>query len=303
MAKLVLTMLQGLPGSGKTDLAKRIAKASGAVIVEKDEIRRVLKTQGWVWSNKNEDEVLKIRDGQIRQALEQGVSVVSADCNFGKHPARLEAIAKEYKAEFLKMVVPTPVDECIRRDSLRPDDTKVGAKVIQDMYDRYLKPKGEMGWKPPEMVKVREDLGGKELKENLMPAVIVDLDGTACLHNGRSPYDTAQCYKDLPNPMVREVVTLLARSKFYQVIYCSGRDDAFHEMSLTWLEKNNFPQGPLFMRKTGDKRNDAIVKTEIYNNRIKEFYDVRLCIDDRERVVKAWRGLGLICWQVADGAF
>jgi hypothetical protein len=60
---------------------------------------------------------------------------------------------------------------------------------------------------------------------------------------------------------------------------------------------------PLFMRGDDDYRPDEIVKRELYEENVLGNYDVVGVIDDRSKVVKMWRELGLTCLQVAEGAF
>ena len=59
----------------------------------------------------------------------------------------------------------------------------------------------------------------------------------------------------------------------------------------------------LYMRKDGDYRPDCIVKREIYEQEIKDKYDVVGVFEDRDSCVKMWRALGLTCFQVADGSY
>lgn len=56
------------------------------------------------------------------------------------------------------------------------------------------------------------------------------------------------------------------------------------------------------MRKADDNRNDAIVKREILEELVKEYYIVA-ALDDRDRVVKMLRESGIKCLQVAYGNF
>jgi len=56
------------------------------------------------------------------------------------------------------------------------------------------------------------------------------------------------------------------------------------------------------MRKAGDNRKDSIVKYEILQELIKEYY-IEYVFDDRDQVVKMWREAGLRCLQVAPGNF
>lgn len=128
--------------------------------------------------------------------------------------------------------------------------------------------------------------------------VIVDIDGTVALKGNRSPYDYENVDKDKPNLPIVELVQYLAEE--YTIVFMSGRDDSCREKTKQWLEKWGL-SGNLYMRKTGDYRNDAIIKAELFEN-IKN-RQVAFVLDDRDRVVKMWREKGLTCLQVAEGNF
>lgn len=57
------------------------------------------------------------------------------------------------------------------------------------------------------------------------------------------------------------------------------------------------------MRPEGDIRKDSIVKREIFENYIRDYYNIQFVLDDRNQVVEMWRSLGLKCLQVAEGDF
>jgi hypothetical protein len=63
------------------------------------------------------------------------------------------------------------------------------------------------------------------------------------------------------------------------------------------------PYNELLMRPNGDNRADDVVKEELFRARIQPRYSVAGVIDDRNRIVKMWRRLGLVCFQVAEGDF
>ena len=113
----------------------------------------------------------------------------------------------------------------------------------------------------------------------------------------RSPYDTAKCGDDLLCPVVYSLI------KGKEVILVSGREDKFREQTEAWLLKHKVKYVELIMRLSGDNRNDAIIKQEIYENHIKDKYEIEFVLDDRNRVVDMWRNNGLKCLQVADGNF
>lgn len=57
------------------------------------------------------------------------------------------------------------------------------------------------------------------------------------------------------------------------------------------------------MRPEGDIRKDSIVKREIFENYIRDYYNIQFVLDDRNQVVEMWRSLGLKCLQVQEGDF
>jgi len=57
------------------------------------------------------------------------------------------------------------------------------------------------------------------------------------------------------------------------------------------------------MRQAGDKRRDSIVKLELFDRHVRDYYDIAFVLDDRQQVVDAWRVIGLTVFQVAPGDF
>jgi predicted nucleotidyltransferase len=138
-------------------------------------------------------------------------------------------------------------------------------------------------------------------------AVLVDIDGTVALHGDRDPYDTSRYHEDGVNiPVVLAVKAMLDAG--HEVIMCSGRDEAFRDVTDRWLyeqvlKRYGLPYADLHMRPEGDTRRDDIVKLELFDKHIRDNYTVTCVFDDRDRVVKAWRGIGLTVLQVAEGNF
>jgi len=290
-----LIMCKGLPGSGKSTFAEeervRLEGQGCKVMVStKDDIRKALAATGWTWSQDAEKDVIKFQNQQITGAFSHGCDrVIVADCNFGKHEARLRGIARHCKADFeIKDFTNVPLAVCIQRDMLRPEPQRVGQEVITEMYTKYIGSINPEKYVPPV---------GKN------PAIICDLDGTLALHMGRrSPYDESKLSGDDLNQPIADLVNMCFES-FHDILYVSGRHDTCREATEAWLQKHLLPKGQLFMRGATDTRSDAIVKLEIFNNHIRNNYNVRFVLDDRDRVVKMWRDLGLTCLQVNYGAF
>jgi hypothetical protein len=137
-------------------------------------------------------------------------------------------------------------------------------------------------------------------------AIICDLDGTLALIGHRSPYDTAKALDDALNEPVANVIEVYAHQDKFDIrlILVSGREDRHRRTTEDWLEKHDITHyEALYMRPSGDRRKDFVVKHEIYERHIKGKYDVLFVLDDRDQVVKMWRELGLTCFQVEYGNF
>lgn len=291
-------MLRGLPGSGKSTWARQqVAEKPGQFKrICKDELRAMLDDSRH--SKANEAFVLRTRDHLIAEAIRDGKSAIVDDTNLEpRHEERLREIARELRSELGKPIrvviqdVDTPLDECLRRNARRANP--VPGKAIREMHRKWVRPREEAYER--EHLHVRQD-------ESLPRAIIVDIDGTIADLNGRDPYDASRCEDDLPHRDVLHLVTLLSIGG-YRIIYVSGRSDEYGEQTARWLAKNVGGDCELYMRAAGDFRADEIIKEEILRNEILPHYFVAYVLDDRDRVVRMWRRLGLRCLQVADGNF
>jgi hypothetical protein len=139
----------------------------------------------------------------------------------------------------------------------------------------------------------------------LSPAWIVDVDGTLALRregpDARSPYDWHRVGEDAPNRPVVELVAALAEQA--AIVVMSGRDECCRSDTEAWLTMHVPGWTELHMRPAGDMRKDAVVKRELFETRVAGRWNVLGVIDDRAQVVAMWRGMGLMCAQVAPGDF
>ena len=134
-------------------------------------------------------------------------------------------------------------------------------------------------------------------------AIIVDLDGTLADSSHRSPFFST--FDEIMNDKVIRHVAEMVKMSYYcygrNILFVSGRGGREGEREATeaWLaakieiDTNGSSVSRLFTRKVGDGRDDTIVKLEIFNNHIRDKYDVKLVLDDRPLVCRLWSDLGL----------
>lgn len=281
-------MTLGLPASGKSTWAReQVEKSSGKIIrVNKDDLRAMLHESKF--SSANENQILRVRDFIVKDSLAAGKTVIVDDTNLHpKHEERLRELATYCEAEFeIKDFTDVPLDECLKRDALRPNP--VGAKVIKKMYNDYLK--------KPEVPLIPRN-------PSLPDAILCDIDGTLAIMNGRSPFDWSKVGEDDLNDAVALVLDSVEGWYNKHIILMSGRDSVCRDITVEWLQRHSIRYDHLYMRAAGDNRKDTIIKEELYNEHVRDKYNVVFVLDDRNSVVKMWRGLGLTVFQVNEGDF
>jgi predicted kinase len=293
-----ITVLRGLPASGKSTYAKNLVKDNPGLYkrINRDDLREMF--DGYVLSKENEKFVKKIRDILITEALRSNQNVIVDDTNLSeKNINRIQQLADIYKKETGNVVqvevkeFEIELDEALARDASR--ERSVGKAVIQKLHRQFYG-----GTK-------NDKRGPNYCKQDqsLPPAIICDLDGTLAIMNGRNPFDASSCENDLLNEPIAEIVKSYFNNGT-EIILLSGRTDNYMEETKRWLTKHDIPYHQLLMRKRGDSRKDAVIKKEIVDAEIKEKYFVRFVLDDRNQVVDMWRNeLGYACLQVNYGDF
>ena len=143
-----------------------------------------------------------------------------------------------------------------------------------------------------------------------MLTIIVDIDGTICdashrmhlIEGEHKDWDAwyAGCSDDAPIEPVLQIVHILSHASRIDLV--TGRNESSRAVTEAWLSKHAVRYDRLLMRGEHDRRPDDVVKAEIYRQHF-EPGSVWFVLEDRDRVVRMWRGLGLTCLQVKDGNY
>jgi hydroxymethylpyrimidine pyrophosphatase-like HAD family hydrolase len=143
-----------------------------------------------------------------------------------------------------------------------------------------------------------------EQDKSLPKCIICDLDGTLALTYNRNIYDGTKVYQDKINPQVHDIIKTYS-SLGYFIIFLTGRDHKYYNVTNQWILDNIMSSGYTLITRTHDtsKIHDDEFKRGIFETFIKDKLYVAFVLEDRDRVVKMWRDLGLLCLQVYYGNF
>lgn len=294
-----LTIMRGYSGSGKSTLARAMIRDEGAdVRVSRDDIRAMLTGSNvkTVLDQEGETLVTKIEEKAVRDALRRNLYVVVDDTNLRlKYARRWADVAVQEGAGWQVWDVTTDAETCMTQNEWRSNG--VPESVIMDQARRFPMP-----W-PEVTPSVQKEVFKPYVPDTSLPTAFgFDLDGTLALNlSGRSWYDPTRYCDDTLNPTLIRILDALVQE--HKIIIFSGRSEDHREEVEKWLAKNDVSYDELIMRKSGDNRDDAIVKSELFDEFVAPRYNFLAQFDDRDRVVDALRAKGVTVYQVAPGAF
>jgi len=304
-AEIIIT--RGLPGSGKSTWAKAFASIAGnTAIVERDELR--LQLFGVYWTGKPEDEerVTRLQDKLVRSYLAEGTRVVISDTHLPDRSVKkwLKLGAELGVPVHVQEFRHVPLAQVLAQNWQRKTNSKyVAPSVIEDKYERFIKGRNldkEVTYTPKAKATIEPYKQPPEPVYPRLNAVIFDIDGTLAVMGDRSPYDGAAVWKDTPNHDVATALTL-HREASHTIYIVSGRDELYRDVTEKWLDSHGIKYDELLMRPTeeGEKREDSIIKHELFNKHIRPLgYRILGVYDDRHRVLRMWRELGLTTFHV-----
>lgn len=298
MWKIIMT--QGLPASGKTTWAKQFIKDNPDwLYVSRNELREQMNLT--IYTKQGEALVIEAERKYVKWALDNNRDIVIDNTHLNsrkgwllnKHIEFYTKLAEEYRYKIEVKPFYVSIEEAIERDECR---TKPVSKEVIERFAKFAELPKEIPVNP-----VFKDY--ENWKEE---AIIIDLDGTlAFSYNRRWIYDWSKIYRDEINIPLAKIIYRLCTSSIQRtkIIIVSGREDKWIEESKEWIDNNLWWYDEIYFRKTGDKRNDAVVKEEIYRENIEKKYNILAVFDDRDRVIDMWRRIWLPTYQVYYGNF
>lgn len=261
----------------------------------------MLRNSGWL-NPKGEQLVTEMVEHGIINAIKNKYNVIidQTNVNIKNLKPFIKFCEKLADVEFVLFDI--DLETAIDRDSKR--ERSVGETVIKRMYKNYL-----------DLINSDFDFNIRKKKAyivdnitwnpniNLPNAILVDIDGTiAHMQGKRSPFDWNKVNIDEVDEYMKETINVYHKSG-YKIIFITGRDGISYNDTFRWLKNNDIQFDYLYTKPCNDYRKDIITKKEIYDNNIKDKFNILCVYDDRIGVTEMWRNLGLKCYQVAEGDF
>lgn len=304
MNKFILVM--GISGSGKTTYAKQWVEEDPIhrIRLNYDDIRCML---GKYWVPEREPLMKKIFDTALDDAMFAGYDIIIDNMSNlnPKHVEEYKSLVKihnnayqdnQYEIEY--KLIDTPVEICIERDSKR--EIPIGEKVIRQQWKKYRD--------YIICTSIKEMLSKQPLPNKDLPdCIIVDMDATLCFNTEMRPFfgpgAAENMIKDVPNIPICNLARNYCDAADCALIVITGRDESCREATMNWLDNHWLHPTELLMRPEGSFISGSEQKRIIYENEIKDKYNVVFVLEDNSKVVQMYRDLGLTVLQVNEGKF
>lgn len=137
------------------------------------------------------------------------------------------------------------------------------------------------------------------------PALVFDFDGTISDYSSRAKFREIdfQKYIDLSYTDVpcKPVVDIIEKFKdTHTILIISARWEACRAETVEWLTKYNIYYDDLILKPNGDRRDDDIVKIDLFR-KASEDYKIIFGVDDRPSCIKVLREHGYTMLQCGEG--
>jgi predicted kinase len=311
-----ITFTVGPPGAGKSRWAHQQVAERGLHAVQRVNLDDFLTmTHGRAFGEITASDLKltkRMLISTVRTIAESGRDVIVDNTHLSTRFPNLvrDELGDGFEYEIKDFTV-VPLADCIEQDAVRSrldPGGHVGEEEVTRMWHKAQSLQRRFGG--PGLPDWTEDLNRSDgivrykPDPSLPKALIVDIDGTLALANSRGPYDTSRYHTDDLEARLKQMINDLARAyEPYQILVLTGRESTFRDVLEEWLETHHVLWDEIHMRPEGDSRRDNVVKLDLFNTYVRDRFNVIATFDDRDRVVRLWRRLGLLTCQVNWGDF
>lgn len=255
---------------------------------------------GKYWVTSRENLVSSIKKNMAEEAINRGYDIVVDNMNLNPKEilfwkdmvkmANMDPDGYQYEIEFKDFFI--PLEECIRRDAMRPNP--IGEKVIRETWKRYKH--------FIQTTEVERHVDKMRRYTGKPKCIVIDMDSTMCFNVTKRPWfgegAAEGMIDDVPNTGVCEMIRQL--QDYYDIIVATGRDTSQEEVTKQWLAKQGIRPDDFYFRTNGDFRKSVVVKKEQIE-KILETYDIVSIFEDCEPIVQMYREMGLTVLQPNKG--
>ncbi len=299
MEKKKLILTRGIQGSGKTTWARQWIEEDpkNRVRINNDDIRNML---GKYWVVEREPLVSEMKQYLTQAAMDRGYDIVIDNMNLNPKEVKFwEKVVElnnedpdgyKYEIEFKDFFI--SLEECIRRDAMRPNP--IGEKVIRETWKRYKH--------FIQTSQVENYVNNLRKYTGKPKCVVIDMDSTMCFNTTKRPWfgDGAAegMINDVPNTGMCDMIRKLQED--FVIVVATGRDTTQEAVTKEWLAKQGINADEFYFRTNKDYRKGVVVKKEQIEA-ILEKYDIVAIFDDCEPIVDMYREMGLTVLQPNKG--
>ena len=255
---------------------------------------------GKYWVTSRENLVSSIKKNMAEEAINRGYDIVVDNMNLNPKEilfwkdmvkmANMDPDGYQYEIEFKDFFI--PLEECIRRDAMRPNP--IGEKVIRETWKRYKH--------FIQTSEVERYVNNLKRYEGKPKCIVIDMDSTVCFNMSKRPWygegAAEGMVNDVPNTGVCDIIRQLQEQ--YLIVVATGRDTSQEEVTKQWLARQGINVDEYFFRTNGDYRKGVEIKKEEITS-ILEKYDIVAIFEDCEPIVQMYRDMGLTVLQPNKG--